>query len=111
MRRRREDDSRRPKSFADLGRFGAILALVPNVGSWPFSEVRQGLLFSCLTRVQESAARGDHFSVAADETKSASSLLEGHQGGTDEIAKGLHRCKPLSWWRAREDLNPRSPGS
>jgi len=48
MRRRREDDSRRPKSFADLGRFGAILALVPNVGSWPIGELCEGQLSGSL---------------------------------------------------------------
>jgi len=25
--------------------------------------------------------------------------------------KGSHRCKPLIIWRARQDLNPRPPGS
>ena len=32
-------------------------------------------------------------------------------GYAPQNEKGLHLCKPLNWWRARQDSNPRPPGS
>jgi hypothetical protein len=45
----------------------------------------------------------------------SSSIVLAASGASPALArkkkKGLHHCKPLIVWRARQDSNPRPPGS